>query len=90
LMGRIDQRLLRFERDREQQRPKAAVIPEIDDVTLLCIAAAVATVLAGRGRVTHIRRLLPSDSPRSAWSLQGRMILLGSHQPMHRQRSSDK
>ncbi|GMV39054.1 MAG: hypothetical protein AMXMBFR64_07700 [Myxococcales bacterium] len=51
----------------------------IDDTTLVIIAATVATLLGGRGRVRSIRRVLPSDGPASVWSMQGRASLQGSH-----------
>ncbi|MFH1810259.1 MAG: OadG family protein [Pseudomonadota bacterium] len=57
-----------------QQAPDA-----IDLTTQLLVAATVFTVLAGRGRVLRIRRVLPSDSPRSPWGMQGRLMVQGSH-----------
>ena len=67
--------------DKEKKREEAAVHkdPTIDTTTLVLIAAAVATMLKGRHHIRSIRRLLPSDAPRSAWSMQGRAILHGSH-----------
>lgn len=53
--------------------------PTIDATTLVLIAAACATVAAGRFRVRRIRRLLPMRTKRTPWSAQGRLILLGSH-----------
>lgn len=68
-------------RDREEaeRERRSAKPPEIDETTLVLISAAVAAVLRGRGRIRSIRRLTPGDSPQSAWSVQGRMVLLGSH-----------
>ena len=51
----------------------------IDETTLVLIAAAAATVAGGRFRVRRIRRLLPMRTKRTPWSAQGRLILQGSH-----------
>ena len=51
----------------------------IDDITLLLISAAAATVVGGRFRVRRIHRLLPMRTKRTPWSSQGRSILQGSH-----------
>lgn len=51
----------------------------IDDITLVLIAAACATTIGGRFRVRRIRRLLSPRTKRTPWSAQGRLILQGSH-----------
>ena len=72
-----------FDRDwqnREQnQLVEAMTRPSsIDDISLVLITAAIATVLQGRHRIRRITRLEPS-SQTSVWSIQGRSVLLGSH-----------
>lgn len=67
---------------REAKEEAAAVEkePTIDNLTLVLITAACATMIQGRYHIRHVRRLLPSDmASRSPWSLQGRAILHGSH-----------
>ncbi len=54
---------------------------DIDDTTLVLIAAAAAVAVGGRFRVRRIRRLLSPRTKRTPWSAQGRLILMGSHQP---------
>ncbi len=66
-------------REKAQEDEALAREPTIDATTLVLIAAAVTTVLKGRGRIHKIRRLLPADSPSSAWSAQGRLAVHGSH-----------
>lgn len=67
--------------DRLHERSGAPPKPQtIDDLTLALIAAATATVLAGRVRIRSIRRVQLQKTVWSPWSLQGRAILLGSHQ----------
>ncbi|HPF36364.1 OadG family protein [bacterium] len=53
--------------------------PTVDNTTLVLVAAAAATVLRGRYRITSIRRLMPTDHKRSPWTAQGRSQLQGSH-----------
>ena len=53
--------------------------PTIDDTTLAIISAAVFVALQGRGRVTKVRRLRPTDRKGGAWALQGRLSIQGSH-----------
>ncbi|MEZ4387548.1 MAG: hypothetical protein R3D98_08210 [Candidatus Krumholzibacteriia bacterium] len=53
--------------------------PTIDDTTAVLIAAACATVIAGRFRIRRVRRLLSPRTKRTPWSAQGRLILQGSH-----------
>jgi len=82
LIRRLDARWQQCEEaDRE-----AALIrdPSVDRTTLVLIAAAAATMIAGRHRVRSVRRLLPVDSPQSPWSAQGRAVLQGSHIPGRR------
>lgn len=50
----------------------------IDETTLILISAAVATFLTGRHRIKGIR-MIQSDSKTSPWSMQGRLVLSGSH-----------
>ncbi len=54
---------------------------DIDETTLVLIAAAAAVVTGGRFRVRRIRRLISPQTKRTAWSAQGRLILQGSHMP---------
>ena len=53
--------------------------PTVDTTTLVLIAATAATVVRGRFVVRRIRRLPPLAAQGSAWSQQGRAVLLGSH-----------
>lgn len=53
--------------------------PTIDETTLVLIAAAAATVVAGRFKVRRIRRLLSPSQKRTPWSAHGRLTLQGSH-----------
>jgi Na+-transporting methylmalonyl-CoA/oxaloacetate decarboxylase gamma subunit len=67
--------------DRAHARPAPTPGKQnIDDLTLALIAAAAAVMVTGRARIRSIRRVLQADSPRSPWSMQGRALLLGSHQ----------
>lgn len=50
--------------------------PEIDNITLILISAAVTTILRGRHRIHRIRRL---DRIGSGWQQSGRAILHASH-----------
>ncbi len=66
-------------REARQRAAQIAAPDAIDHTTLVLLSAAVATVLAGRGRVRRIRRVVPGDAPRSAWGMQGRLLVQGSH-----------
>ncbi len=76
-MGKVDH----YWQAKEKRDDVAALTatPTIDTTTLVLISAAVATMVAGRGRIRTIRRLLPSESPSSAWSVQGRQAIQTSH-----------
>jgi Na+-transporting methylmalonyl-CoA/oxaloacetate decarboxylase gamma subunit len=77
LVRRLDDRWLGHEQASEQaalDRP-----PTLDTLTLVLIAAAVATHLKGRHRIRRVRRLMAPDAPSSPWSGQGRLVLMGSH-----------
>ncbi len=65
----------------EEAKTENALTKEqnIDDTTLLLIAAACATVVGGRFKVRRIHRLLSPKRRRTPWSAQGRLILQGSH-----------
>ena len=78
LLRRLDDRWQAAERA-EAATPAARDEQTIDDTTLVLIAAAVATVVGGRGHIRSVRRVLPSDAPSSVWSVQGRATLQGSH-----------
>jgi len=52
----------------------------IDTTTLVLISAAVATMLQGRFHIKSVRRILPANAQRGPWSVQGRAVLLGSHE----------
>ena len=75
---RLDERWREMEDGAEQAAREKA--PTIDQTTLVLIAAAAATVVAGRFRVRRIRLLSP-HAQRTPWSAQGRLILQGSHSP---------
>jgi Na+-transporting methylmalonyl-CoA/oxaloacetate decarboxylase gamma subunit len=49
----------------------------IDDLTLVLISAACATVIQGRFRIRQVTRVPGARA--GAWSQQGRAVLLGSH-----------
>lgn len=74
---RLDERWQRAEQVVDQQRTDRA--PVIDSTTAVLIAAAVATLLGGRARIRSVRRLVNPNASTSAWSAQGRAVLMGSH-----------
>ena len=51
----------------------------IDNTTLILIAAAAATMIQGRFYIRSVRRLLPAKTGGGTWGVQGRAILHGSH-----------
>ncbi|MBN1879498.1 OadG family protein [bacterium] len=65
-------------REKRQKLESLEKPPTIDDLTLVLISAAVATMLKGRYRIRSVTRVKPGSGG-SAWSLQGRSTLLGSH-----------
>lgn len=65
--------------EQEHARAASRKEPTIDSTTLVLIAAACTTVVAGRFRIRRIRRLLSPATKRTPWSAQGRLILQGSH-----------
>jgi Na+-transporting methylmalonyl-CoA/oxaloacetate decarboxylase gamma subunit len=77
LLKRLDERW----QDHEARQAEASLrlAPNIDETTLLLIAAAAATAVGGRFRVRRIRRLLSPSQKRTPWSAQGRLIMQGSH-----------
>jgi len=77
LIRRVDDRWQEDERAAEQAALEKP--PGLDSITLVLIAAAVATYLQGRFRIRRVRRLFPHDAPSSPWSHQGRLVLMGSH-----------
>jgi len=66
-------------REKKQKEEAETKEPNIDLTTLVLISAAVATMICGRFHIRKIRRLLPRDTKSSPWSLEGRVILHGSH-----------
>jgi Na+-transporting methylmalonyl-CoA/oxaloacetate decarboxylase gamma subunit len=77
LIRRLDERWQH--RERKEEIEAFGKDPTIDGTTLVLIAAAAATFIQGRFRIRRIRRL-PSGSGRaSAWSREGRSVLMGSH-----------
>jgi Na+-transporting methylmalonyl-CoA/oxaloacetate decarboxylase gamma subunit len=77
LMKRLDERWQAAEARSEEEA--FGRTPTIDLTTLVLIAAAAATLVAGRHRIRAVRRLTPADGPSSAWSVTGRTVLQGSH-----------
>ena len=73
--------------DEKAKPPKAPVVENsvkdqnIDNLTLVLISAACATMIQGRFRIKTVRRLVTRDSAHAGWSAQGRSVLLGSHTP---------
>lgn len=53
----------------------------IDNLTLVLISAACATMIQGRFRIRNVRRMVSRDASGSGWSAQGRSVLMGSHTP---------
>lgn len=53
----------------------------IDNLTLVLISAACATMIQGRFRIRNVRRMVTRASSHSGWSAQGRSVLMGSHSP---------
>ena len=86
LMRRLDERWQTAERQSEADALMAA--PTIDSTTLVLLAAAVATMVAGRHRIRGVRRMLPGESAASAWSVTGRAVIQGSHVMSQRPRGN--
>jgi Na+-transporting methylmalonyl-CoA/oxaloacetate decarboxylase gamma subunit len=69
-----------WEKREAEEKVKALTKDQsIDNITLILIAAAAATMIQGRFYIRSVRRLLPAKTPGGTWSAQGRAILLGSH-----------
>jgi Flp pilus assembly pilin Flp len=66
-------------REAAQEQAAMEKEPSIDNLTLVLISAAVATMISGRFYIKRVRRLLPPGAVTGQWSAQGRAILLGSH-----------
>jgi len=63
----------------KQQRTESLEKPQtIDDLTLILIAATVATMVHGRHRIRSVKRVISSTAS-SPWSMQGRSTIFGSH-----------
>lgn len=77
LLGRLDRGWQ--ERERAQAEARTRKAPTIDDLTLVLITAAVATVIQGRFHVKRIRRIPSVRSRAEVWSQVGRAVLQGSH-----------
>ncbi|MBN2383677.1 OadG family protein [bacterium] len=69
------------ERELREHQRKLAKEPTIDDLTLVLITAAAATMVAGRFHIKSVRRVIHGGPLSSTWTLQGRSILHGSHRP---------
>jgi len=70
----------RWQRHEDAQKEAAtSKEPTIDTITLTLITAAAATMIQGRFHIRSVRRLLPGNTFRGSWSMQGRAILHGSH-----------
>ena len=65
-------------REKKQKQEALDKPQSIDDLTLVLISAAVATMIQGRHRIRSVTRVTPSGGS-SPWSMQGRSSLLGSH-----------
>ena len=65
-------------REKQQKVEALEKQQDIDDLTLVLISAAVATLINGRHRIKNVSRVMPSSGS-SPWSMQGRSVLLGSH-----------
>ena len=87
LMRRLDRRWQEAERLGEMAALSAA--PTIDSTTLVLLAAAAATLVAGRHRIRGVRRMLPGEGTASAWAVTGRAVLQGSHVMSSRPRGGD-
>lgn len=79
LLKKLDDRWQRAEAQTDIQA--VSKTQDIDDTTLVLIAAAASVAVAGRFKIRKIRRLLPLKTKRTPWSAQGRLILHGSHLP---------
>jgi Na+-transporting methylmalonyl-CoA/oxaloacetate decarboxylase gamma subunit len=66
-------------KEKQQEVEALEKRPNLDATTAVLIAAAVATMVAGRHRIRSVRRLLPQGGKASSWSAQGRAELMGSH-----------
>jgi len=66
-------------REKKQKETAMTKEPSIDSTTLVLLSAAAATMISGRFHIRKIRRLLPRDARSGPWSLEGRVILHGSH-----------
>ena len=76
LMRRLDEGWINKEKETSEQMTSKQ--QNIDDTTLVLIAAATATIIGGKFRIHHVR-VLPTNVHRTPWSTQGRSVLLGSH-----------
>lgn len=64
----------------EQDEGQAAgQTSNIDNLTLVLISAAAATMIQGRFHIKKVRRLMPGDHVNSPWATRGLAILHGSH-----------
>jgi Na+-transporting methylmalonyl-CoA/oxaloacetate decarboxylase gamma subunit len=68
-----------LEREAAEKQAALEKEPTIDNLTLVLISAAVATVLQGRYYIRSVRRIPIVAEKASPWSTQGRAVLLGSH-----------
>ncbi len=68
--------------DKREAREAADALEKdqtIDELTLVLISAAVATMIQGRAHIRSVRRIAHIELPSSPWSAQGRAVLHGSH-----------
>ncbi|MBD3257261.1 hypothetical protein GF377_02420 [candidate division GN15 bacterium] len=65
----------------EQAQEEAALEkePTVDNLTIVLISAAAATMVSGRFHIRRVRRLMPASAAKGSWSAHGRAILHGSH-----------
>lgn len=77
LVRRADERWQKREKRAEEEAYERE--PTIDNLALVLIAAAAATMIQGRFHIRRVRRLMPGEPMTGVWSAYGRAILHGSH-----------
>jgi len=67
------------EREEREKQKSMTKTPTIDELTLVLITAAAATIISGRFHIKSVRRVIHGGPLSSSWTIQGRSILHGSH-----------